>query len=59
MNYPELPTEDCMEIFKKYDPETYNYYHNNMWFFGFNARNYAKYLKEKYEPSGGMAYDNP
>mgnify|MGYP003431150551 CR=1 FL=1 len=49
MKWPELSADECMEIFKKYDKEAYEYYENNMWFFGFNAVNYARYLKEKNE----------
>lgn len=44
-----LTTEECMEIFKKYDPKTYDYYSHNMWYFGYNARNYAELLKEQNE----------
>lgn len=47
--YKELTTDECMEIFKKYDKKTYDYYMNNMWYFGYNARNYAKKLKEDNE----------
>lgn len=49
MKINELSTDECMAIFKKYDKKTYDYYNNNMWYFGCDARNYAKYLKEKYE----------
>lgn len=49
MKWPELTADECMEIFKKYDMASYEYYHNNMWFFGCNAVNYAKYLKNKHE----------
>lgn len=49
MNNKKLTTEKCMEIFKKYDGKLYEYYHNNMWYFGCDARNYARYLKDKYE----------
>ena len=48
-NTKELTTDECLEIFKKYDKAAYEYYTNNMWYFGFNARNYARWLKEKYE----------
>lgn len=51
MKWPELTAEECMEIFKKYDMSSYEYYHNNMYFFGFAAVNYARYLKEKHEPA--------
>lgn len=47
----ELTTEECMEIFKKYDPERYDYYQKNAWYFGCDARNYARYLKELHAPS--------
>ena len=29
--------------------ELYNYYHNNMWYFGAGARRYAAYLKRNNE----------
>ena len=45
----EMTTDECLEIFKKYDTELYNYYLNNMWFFGCNARRYAEYLKREKE----------
>ena len=53
----ELSTDECMEIFKKYDEKSYEYYLNNMWFFGCDARNYARYLKEKNE-NGGLCDEN-
>lgn len=43
-----LSTDDCLEIFKTYDKDCYEYYSNNMQFFGCEARNYAAYLKNKY-----------
>ena len=49
MKENKITTNECLEIFKKYDHNLYEYYINNMWFFGCDARNYAKYLKEKYE----------
>ena len=49
MSNTELTTEECMEIFKKYDKDLYRYYQNQMYFFGCYARNYARYLKEKHE----------
>lgn len=49
MSKTELTTEECMEIFKKYDKKTYEYYSSNMWYFGYNARNYARKLKEENE----------
>lgn len=45
----EMTTDECMEVFKKYDMELYNYYQNNMWFFGCDARRYAEYLKREKE----------
>lgn len=53
----ELTTDECMEIFKKYDKKLYEYYMNNMWYFGCDARNYARYLKEKNE-NGGLCDEN-
>ena len=47
MKNTELTIDECMEILKKYDEKLYKYYMHNMWFFGYNARNYARYLKEK------------
>ena len=41
----ELTTDECIEIFEKYDQELYRYYINNMYFFGCDARRYAEYLK--------------
>ena len=49
MKDKELTTDECMEIFKKYDKKTYEYYIHNAWYFGYNARNYARQLKEKHE----------
>ena len=46
-----LNLNDCIEIFKKYDPELYNYYKNQAWYYGCNARGYANYLLKKYELS--------
>lgn len=43
-----LSTDDCLEIFKTYDKDCYEYYSNNMQFFGCEAKNYATYLKNKY-----------
>lgn len=45
----ELTTDECMAIFKKYDKATYAHYMHGMYYFGYNARNYAQKLKEKYE----------
>lgn len=49
MKNKELTINECMEIFKKYDKGLYEYYMQNAWLFGYAARNYAKYLKEKHE----------
>lgn len=49
MKKTELTTDECFELFKKYDKKCYEYYMNNAWFFGCDAENYARYLKEKYE----------
>ena len=49
MKSTEITADECLEVFKRYDEKLYNYYTDNMWFFGCNARNYAKYLKEKFE----------
>lgn len=48
VNPNDLTTDECLEIFKRYDKTCYDYYVNNMWFFGYSARNYAAYLKEKF-----------
>ena len=45
----EMTTDECMEVFKRYDMELYNYYRNNMWYFGCGARRYAEYLKRTKE----------
>lgn len=58
MKNKELTTNECMEIFKKYDKDIYEYYMQNAWFFGCNARNYAKYLKEKHETKTKTYGDN-
>lgn len=48
MKEKELTTDECLELFKKYDPELYRHYtQGGMWYFGYNARNYARHLKEK------------
>lgn len=39
--------EECFEILKRYDPQAYEYYSNNAWFFGCCARRYAEYLYAK------------
>lgn len=45
----EMTADECMKIFKKYDKSLYDFYNSNMYFFGFDARNYAQYLKQKHE----------
>lgn len=55
MKWPALTADECMEIFKKYDVASYEHYYNNMWFFGCDAVNYARYLKEKHEK--GLNHD--
>lgn len=52
----EMTTDECLEIFKKYDMELYNYYHNNMWYFGWEARRYAEYLKRNNEGDANFLY---
>lgn len=49
MGKTELTIDECMEIFKKYDKTAYDYYMKNAWYFGYNARNYARKLKEEKE----------
>lgn len=49
MKQKELSNDESMEILKKYDPKLYNYYYHNFWYFGYNARNYAAYLKRNHE----------
>lgn len=44
-----LTAKECMEIFQKYDKKMYDYYENNMWFLGYNAKRYAQKLKEENE----------
>lgn len=46
-----LTMDECLEIFKKYDKERYDFYSKNAYYFGCDARNYAKYLKDLHEPS--------
>jgi hypothetical protein len=45
----ELTQQECLEIFKKYDPDAFEYYSNNAWYFGYNARRYAKRLLKENE----------
>lgn len=45
-----LSDDDYLEILKSYDKDCYEYYLNNMQFFGCNAKNYALYLKNRYAP---------
>lgn len=40
----EFTREECFEILKRYDKPCYEYYMNNAWYFGYNARNYAQHL---------------
>ena len=47
MKNKELTMKECMEIFKKYDKNLYDYYDNQAYFFGCDAKNYARYLMEK------------
>lgn len=42
-----MTVKEMFDIFKKYDKGAYEYYSNNAWFVGFNAKNYAEYLKMK------------
>lgn len=48
MENKELSMLECLEIFKEYDKDLYDYYNNNAYFFGADARRYAEYLKNKY-----------
>lgn len=48
MKNKELSTSECLEIFKEYDKDLYDYYNNNAYLFGTDARRYAEYLKNKY-----------
>ena len=43
-----LSMPECLEIFKEYDKELYDYYKHNAYFFGADARRYAEYLQNKY-----------
>ena len=49
MDNKEMTVDECMEIFKKNDKSLYDFYNSNMYFFGCDARNYARYLKTKSE----------
>ena len=44
----DLTQQECLEVFKKYDPEAYKYYLNNGWYFGYNARRYAERLLKEH-----------
>lgn len=50
----ELTNTECMEIFKKYDPLSYQHYSENGAFFGSTARSYAKYLQEQHYQDKAM-----
>ena len=45
----ELSMDECLEVFKKYDVKSYEYYSKNAWYFGCNAKNYAQKLLEDHE----------
>ena len=40
----ELTDHQVLEILKHYDPKLYDYYMKNAWCFGWEAKNYARYL---------------
>ena len=42
----DMSREEVYETLKKYDPEAYEYYKKNAWYFGMGARRYAEYLIE-------------
>lgn len=42
----EMSRDEVYETLKKYDPEAYEYYKKNAWYFGMGARRYAEYLIE-------------
>lgn len=42
-----MTREEVYETLKKYDPELYEYYMKNAWYFGMGAYNYAAYLLKK------------
>lgn len=44
-----LTQAEAMEVFKKYDQNAYNFYHNNAWMYGITAEMYAESLLEKHE----------
>lgn len=48
-NPKEYTAAVCMEIFRKYDPELFDYYYEKFQYFGCGARRYAEYLKHKHE----------
>ena len=40
----EMSREEVFSVLKQYDPELYEYYMKNAWYFGMGAKNYAAYL---------------
>lgn len=42
-----MTRDEVYETLKKYDPELYEYYMKNAWYFGMGAYNYAAYLLKK------------
>lgn len=43
-----MTDKEVCDILKKYDPQFYNYYMNNAWFFSsLSLRGYAEYLLKK------------
>lgn len=44
----DFTQNECMKIFLQYDKSIYDYYFNNAWCFGADARRYAEYLYRKH-----------
>lgn len=40
----ELTSEEAYKVLERYDPQLYNHYLRNGWYFGWEAKRYAEYL---------------
>lgn len=54
----ELTLDQCLGVFKLYDFAYYKYISHNRWFFGADAKNYAKYLLEQNNKHDGDIGDH-
>lgn len=44
-----MTNDEALAIFKKYDPDLYDYYMKAAWYLGYSARNWAEYLLKHQE----------